>query len=262
MKNVLIRDFLVLAVIAALTCLSAHAGAAIVKIDSMTPSGSSSSRITTSTTITSLTAGGSSFGYLVGPTDVLDSTPNGTGTVYGFRGTADDSDPFPNYDQALQGKDVTTALSNAGTFRVMFGRNIYDVDGASTLPDVFVSEIGVPLQTGDSFTVRAITGGTIDNPEYGPLTASASGYAGTGDGAAFVVLERNDNSGMQYDIRGFGLDLGDDLGVQRVIGLELFTDGGDPNLVMAQGVVPEPATLLVWSLLAGLGIGLGWRRRR
>jgi len=27
-------------------------------------------------------------------------------------------------------------------------------------------------------------------------------------------------------------------------------------------IIPEPATLLVWSLLAGLGIGLGWRRRR
>jgi len=26
--------------------------------------------------------------------------------------------------------------------------------------------------------------------------------------------------------------------------------------------VPEPSTLLVWSLLAGLGIGLGWRRRK
>ena len=26
--------------------------------------------------------------------------------------------------------------------------------------------------------------------------------------------------------------------------------------------VPEPATLLIWSLLAGLGIGVGWRRRR
>jgi len=27
-------------------------------------------------------------------------------------------------------------------------------------------------------------------------------------------------------------------------------------------VIPEPATLVVWSLLAALGIGLGWRRRR
>jgi len=26
--------------------------------------------------------------------------------------------------------------------------------------------------------------------------------------------------------------------------------------------IPEPSTLLIWSLLAGLGIGCGWRRRR
>jgi len=27
-------------------------------------------------------------------------------------------------------------------------------------------------------------------------------------------------------------------------------------------VIPEPTTLLIWSLLAGLGVGLGWRRRK
>ncbi len=27
-------------------------------------------------------------------------------------------------------------------------------------------------------------------------------------------------------------------------------------------VIPEPATLLVWSLLTGLGVALGWRRKR
>jgi hypothetical protein len=28
------------------------------------------------------------------------------------------------------------------------------------------------------------------------------------------------------------------------------------------GIIPEPSTLLIWSLLAGLGIGAGWRRRK
>jgi hypothetical protein len=27
-------------------------------------------------------------------------------------------------------------------------------------------------------------------------------------------------------------------------------------------IIPEPSTLLIWSLLAGLGIGAGWRRRK
>ncbi len=34
------------------------------------------------------------------------------------------------------------------------------------------------------------------------------------------------------------------------------------SLYQAMGVIPEPTTLLVWSLLAGLGVGIGWRRRR
>jgi hypothetical protein len=30
----------------------------------------------------------------------------------------------------------------------------------------------------------------------------------------------------------------------------------------AVAIIPEPSTLLIWSLLAGLGIGVGWWRRR
>ncbi len=38
--------------------------------------------------------------------------------------------------------------------------------------------------------------------------------------------------------------------------------GGNPNWAFNQVVgIPEPATLLIWSLLVGLGVGLGWRRR-
>jgi len=46
------------------------------------------------------------------------------------------------------------------------------------------------------------------------------------------------------------------------------TDGNNTGLdaVTLNGVVstiiPEPSTLLIWSLLAGLGLGVGWRRRR
>jgi hypothetical protein len=33
------------------------------------------------------------------------------------------------------------------------------------------------------------------------------------------------------------------------------------NVQLDATIIPEPATLLIWSLLAGLGVGLGWRRR-
>jgi len=46
-------------------------------------------------------------------------------------------------------------------------------------------------------------------------------------------------------------------------GLEGNLPSGHPyEFAPPQGaVIPEPSTLLVWSLLAGLGIGVGWRRR-
>jgi len=34
------------------------------------------------------------------------------------------------------------------------------------------------------------------------------------------------------------------------------------QIVAGTGIIPEPSTFLVWSLLAGLGIGVGWRRKR
>jgi len=59
-------------------------------------------------------------------------------------------------------------------------------------------------------------------------------------------------------------------GVWDYINMSLADDTGTlvgPSAVMLQPfqqptVIPEPSTLLVWSLLAGLGIGAGWRRKR
>jgi len=39
-------------------------------------------------------------------------------------------------------------------------------------------------------------------------------------------------------------------------------NSGFDNLTLYGLAVPEPATLLVWSLLAAMGVALGWRRRR
>jgi hypothetical protein len=71
-----------------------------------------------------------------------------------------------------------------------------------------------------------------------------------------------------------GIDLHDLAGgaVSGVFQIRLTRDisgvsGGNDVMsfgeVQAYGVVaPEPTTLLIWSLLAGLGVGLGWRRRK
>jgi hypothetical protein len=42
----------------------------------------------------------------------------------------------------------------------------------------------------------------------------------------------------------------------------LFRQGAFDNVRLTASVIPEPSTFLIWSLLAGLGVGLGWRRRK
>lgn len=59
-----------------------------------------------------------------------------------------------------------------------------------------------------------------------------------------------DATGLGYRFSTAGAQIIDDAANSRVI------------LTGILAVVPEPSTLLVWSLLAALGIGCGWRRRR
>jgi len=40
-----------------------------------------------------------------------------------------------------------------------------------------------------------------------------------------------------------------------------FEGGARPDGVVTSSVVPEPNMLAIWSLLVGLGITVGWRRR-
>ncbi len=59
---------------------------------------------------------------------------------------------------------------------------------------------------------------------------------------------------------GFGGDVAEILVYNTALSAEQIQ--GIENYLFASYPVPEPATLLVWSLLAGLGVGLGWRRRK
>lgn len=41
-----------------------------------------------------------------------------------------------------------------------------------------------------------------------------------------------------------------------------YTQGISHASVFSEGAVPEPSTLIIWSLLGGLGLGVGWWRRK
>jgi hypothetical protein len=73
-------------------------------------------------------------------------------------------------------------------------------------------------------------------------------------GDKFNVLEAD--GGILYT-PGFGISSD----VLTTGGLEFGTTIVDGRILQLT-LVPEPTTLLVWSLLAGLGVGLGWRRRK
>ncbi|MDF3130546.1 PEP-CTERM sorting domain-containing protein [Kiritimatiellaeota bacterium B1221] len=232
--------------------------AAVVRIDSMTPASSASSRLTEDSIVTQLTLGSQTVTQLVGPTTVT----GGSSGEAKFRG-ADETYSYPSLAGALQGMNITTAAANAGTFQAFFGQTITDIDDGGVLADVFIAEIGTPTQSGDPFTVRAILSGTPGGTLiYGPTVASVSGYAGKEDAVAYTSLDRSGSSGSAFDVRGFGLDLSDDLGVTSLIGLEIGAGSvSDPNVILAT-IIPEPGSLfLVLSAVSGL-ILLTLRKRR
>ncbi len=230
---------------------------AVVMIDSITPFSSSGSRLDLDSPVTQLTLGSQTVTNLVGPTTITGGA-SGQST---FRG-AGESYSYPSLANALKGMNITTAAANAGTFQAFFGQTITDIDDAGVLADVFITEIGTTTQSGDAFTVRAILAGTPGGSlTYGATTKTVSGYAGIADGAAFTSLARSGNPNTAFDVRGFGLDLSDDLGVTSLIGLEIGAGSvSDPNLILAV-VIPEPGSIfLLLSALSGFAL-LSIRKR-
>jgi len=78
----------------------------------------------------------------------------------------------------------------------------------------------------------------------------------------------NLNFVQTIDLTGFS-----QAGFARLIGFNMKSSHGSDNQfvglsevqffgTLAAQVIPEPSTLLIWSLLVGLGIGAGWRRKR
>lgn len=226
------------------------AHASVVKIDSMFPASSGSSRLTLDTPVTQLTLGSQIVTNLVGPTTI---TGGASGQAI-FRG-ADETYSYPSLAGALSGMNITTSAANAGTFQAFFGQTITDIDDAGVLADVLISEIGTSVQSGDPFTVRAITAGTPGGSlTFGLTTASVSGYADASDIAAYVSLDRSGSQDSPFGVRGFGLDLSDDLGVSSLIGLEIGAGSvSDPNLILAM-VIPEASSLFL--MLSSVGLCL------
>ncbi len=102
----------------------------------------------------------------------------------------------------------------------------------------------------------------FDNPGSGDLFLRLNGSSLGSTSATMSYDGSSGNSPLRIGgtSGGFGGDVAEVIVYDTALTLEQIQ--GIETYLLTTYPVPEPATLLVWSLLAGLGVGLGWRRRR
>jgi len=123
------------------------------------------------------------------------------------------------------------------------------IDGAT------IAQVNAPFDMSTSEVHRALF--SIDFLAGGGANVSLSliqdiyGLATGPSAPQAVYTDYNIPALNPYEFRaGFAARTGGQVADQRVDNIRI------------NAIVPEPATVLVWSLLAGLGVGLGWRRRK
>jgi len=196
--------------------------------------------------------------------------------------TADPASGAPSNEKSGASLIGDMSVVGGGNLRGSTSGNVpaYDLDfadgtsavsgTASNLIGLFNSqlqEVGAGLQldvvspTADPFNIFAW--GTAYNAG-GTLTATVGAAS---DADALLNYGGSRSPGRFYTV---AVDP-DFIGQTVNLSLELTADnGGFANVSLAgvavdtaaRTVIPEPATFLIWSLLAGVGVGLGWRRRK
>jgi len=118
----------------------------------------------------------------------------------------------------------------------------------------------------DNMQIRSRIGGTT--------TTLGSGSIDIDPGDVFDFLITDDGNALTFELTELGGD--GSYGMLTANSTQVFADNYlvfhnretsrtsflDDVVVSQLQAVPEPTTLLIWSLLAGLGVGLGWRRRK
>jgi hypothetical protein len=168
-------------------------------------------------------------------------------------------------------------------FGLAFAPEEFGTVGGSLLVEGYVTETGedvilsidsagnishfttIPMTEGQR-GLRQMSFAPPDFGDYGgELFVSVSGSS-QGGGALGSLHAVNSNGSIVATLKaGSQLDKFDPRGVFfREDGMLLISDASDPILIAGAddfAAVPEPASIVVWSLLATLGITLGWRRR-
>jgi len=187
-----------------------------------------------------------------------------TDVIIGGGGTSEQKDA--RFFDTNQAKDIEGLMwgfkddDNDGNLDLIL-RHRYDPDpttgnqGQQMLEDVLVSDVAL----GETHLIVA----KVEMNVFGTIT--------TGNDRVSVWIDPMSGSeagagAPDYTFVDFALSAPDHITAMIFangnLGNQVSYDENRFGTTWESVVVPEPATLLVWSLLAVLGIGAGWRRRR
>jgi hypothetical protein len=216
-----------------------------------------------------------------------DNDTNSDGNPDPFARVGLDPSLYESTDPAYQDLALSSAFSSLSltegadgeaasyTFVMTFAAGITDNDvGEDSVPEVVLFERG----NNDTSTIRAITGGTFDNPTYAEnsITIKPGGMWNTG-----ISIDTFEIGGGQ-ELAAVGIDLSEFGSAGTIFGLEITSAGGDfygqmlspedpetqldydvpEGLINPASVVPESATYALLSGLFVLGMVVTRRVRR
>jgi hypothetical protein len=162
------------------------------------------------------------------------------------------SDPLFSFSfsgDGFSGSGLLNATGD-GTFTVVSGSgNVTGVPGYSTFASVVPSNGGATTTQGfQGLSNYAITYDNLLSPNVNPVV-TINGLAFLTETGAYVNIYSQNGIYYYLDSNGFGFDSTNLSGDQII------------SFTVTQ-ITPEPATLIVWSLLGGLGMAIGfWRRK-
>jgi len=191
---------------------------------------------------------------------------------------------FPTQSDTVYMSFLMEASANGETlprddfYQMGFTTSTYTGGGAADINPLVSAldrngTIQVRSGTAASGTVDSgITTG-IGNTFFLVLRAEKTGASSTYNDLTLYINPDNAVEGLNTNVVSTTVDSGLNLSGNAAIAIrKAFLENGDTYLLdeIRIGskfadvitVVPEPTTLLIWSLLAGLGVGLGWRRRK
>lgn len=148
--------------------------------------------------------------------------------------------------------DLGPAINTASTDGMYQLNNLYlQTDKtANSEADYSAFEYGIATV---AYGLGGFKGNHVDGDNYG-IAAPGSNLALTPLKTALPVVDAQAVFWMMRPSEWTSLD--------QIHKQVCFTFGSKPDSAITTTVVPEPATLTLWSLLGGLGIAACWRRRR